>query len=109
MAEQLINIDPDLNHYGEILDEAINSNRRTRLSTIDEYNDLLEQTKSGLSFLNFNIRSYNANSDELYSIFNSMKSYPDVLTLTETWFTADYTEDLVGYTFYHSVRTGRRM
>ena len=108
MTELLMNIDPDLNHYGEDLDEAINSNRRTRLSTIDEYNNLLEHTKSGLSFLNFNIRSYNANSDELHSIFNSMKSYPDVLTLTETRFTADYTEDLVGYRSYHSVRTGRR-
>ena len=57
------------------------------------------------SFFSYNVRSYNANSDSLFSLFHDYFSYPDVLSLTETWFQEHTTEDISGYNSYHTIRT----
>lgn len=106
MAEHLLNIDPEFNHYNEI-DDSINASKTSKYCTTREYNNILRDSCAEISLLNFNIRSYNAHSDELFCSFED-KSYPHIFVLTETWFSSENTQDLTGYTCFHTVRSARR-
>ena len=107
MIDNIERIDPDSNYYDQIND-SLCENRRPKCVTTSEYNEILKQYAPGISMINYNIRSFNAHIDEFLGIFDSVDSYPQILTLTETWFTGDFTEDLPGFTSFHSVRTDRR-
>ena len=58
--------------------------------------------------MNYNVRSFRANSDSMLSMFHFEISFPDVLILSETWFKDDVQDDLPSYNGYHTVRSGRR-
>ena len=58
--------------------------------------------------MSYNIRSFNANSDTFFSMFNSVKNFPIVLNLVETWFYESSTEEIPGYNSFHTVRQDGR-
>ena len=72
-----------------------------------DFNKLLDDSPNFVTLINFNIRSYHANSDAFFCIFNE-KNLPDIFVLTETWFSNDNTLNLHGYSSYHTIRNTRR-
>jgi hypothetical protein len=48
-------------------------------------------------FLHQNIRSFSKNSDEFILYFSQLQLPIDIMILTETWFTGEYTDDIEGY------------
>jgi len=77
--------------------------------TVDSFNDMCRnETVHKFSLLHMNIRSFNRNSDELCLFIGQLDVKPDVLVLTETWFSHNYTDDLYGYSGYHVFRGDRR-
>ena len=98
----LSHIDPDDNHF-----EIFESNMNTPYLTISEYNAHNMHQNSSLIFYNFNIRSYNANSDLLLSTFQNTSKLPKILVLTETWFNV-IGEELEGFHGYRTIRTSNR-
>ena len=99
-------IDPDLNYFGDVHNYSDHS--QSKYITIEEYNELMLNTDRLFTIYNYNIRSYSANSNSFFSTFDSLSCYPDVLVLTETWFTPNYTVDLPSYHSFHSTRNERR-
>ena len=76
--------------------------------SIYDYNKLTENSNY-LTFMSYNIRSFNANSDTFFSMFNSVKNFPIVLNLVETWFYESSTEEIPGYNSFHTVRQDGRL
>ena len=99
-------IDPDLNYLNEIF-ESINSSKQSCYISVEESNSLISD-KTFFSILTYNIRSFNANSDSFFSMFNDNKNFPDILCLTETWFQDGVTEDISEYISYHTIRDSGR-
>ena len=62
-------------------------------------------SSSMFSVLNYNIRSFQKNSDAFVPVID--KSLPSVLTLSETWFTDDFQAEIPNYNSYHSIRSFR--
>jgi len=69
----------------------------------DNFNDCNE-----LFIVNFNVRSFNANVDEFIAFVNNLGKIPDIIVLTETWFSDIYSEPLDGYVCFHSFRSNKR-
>jgi len=55
-----------------------------------------------------NIRSFFKNNDELLIFIDQLPTKPDVIILTETWFTASTVTDIDGYNAFHTTRDNRR-
>jgi len=61
------------------------------------------------SIFHLNIRSFNRNSDELGVFLDLLGAKPDVIVLTETWFSpGNCVGELLGYSAHHVYRTDRR-
>jgi len=61
-----------------------------------------------LSIFHVNIRSFHSNGDELVLLIDQLATRPDVLVLTETWFTDSYLGEIYGYEARHVYRRDRR-
>ena len=61
-----------------------------------------------LSIFHQNIRSFNRNCDELFIFLNQFTVCPDIIALTETWFSSDTICKFDGYVGYHVYRENRR-
>ena len=96
----LYDVDPDVHYFGSDLQQS-------NYYSVDQYKDLCYDSKSFISIINYNIRSFSANSDSMISMFSS-SSFPEILTLTETWFNEDNLEDISGYSSFHITRKLRR-
>ena len=107
MVSNLIHIDPDTNHFAEMSEVNLINNQISKYYAISEYNDFVNSLGKEIIALTFNIRSYRHNIDNFHTIFNGSNSYPEIIVLTETWFTDEYTEELEGYTSNHTVRDYR--
>ena len=97
----LDSIDPDVNYFSTSeshTDEALSC----RYITIDEFNDVCGNCAGGITILNSNIRSYNSNSDIMYTLLGEY--IPEVLVWTETWFKQSSIKNLPGYNCYHTIR-----
>jgi hypothetical protein len=82
-------------------------NRNCEVYDIDSFNAEFTGT-SDLFIVNFNVRSYNANVDEFIGYINNLCRIPDIIVLTETWFSNSYTDCLDGFNCHHCVRTASR-
>ena len=94
-------LDPDV-HY---LTEFNNSSHCDYVS-INDYEQLCESNSAYLKLINYNVRSFRANAQNFLDAFNSC--LPQVLVLTETWFSNNYATDIEGYDSFHTVRPSRR-
>jgi len=81
--------------------------------TLDRYFDLydisnLYSANKDIAILHFNIRSFAKNSDELFLALSVLNFRPEIIVLSETWFSECYIGDINGYNGYHSFRQNRR-
>jgi len=108
MANFLENIDPDDNFLNEVMPSYSNSSM-CQYYTVDRYNSSFSSSDSSLTLMNFNIRSFNANSSEFISFLGSLVVVPDIIVLTETWFSVDADAyEIDGYSGCHTVRQRNR-
>ena len=61
----------------------------------------------GLCILNFNIRSFRANIDSFLTYVQQLKIIPDIIVLTETWFSENQIDFIPGYKQYNCCRKDR--
>ena len=57
-------VDPDVHYFGSDLQQS-------NYYSVDQYKDLCYDSKSFISIINYNIRSFSANSDSMISMFSS--------------------------------------
>ena len=57
--------------------------------------------------MNYNIRSFSANSDTFFNIFGD-NNLPQIFVLSETWFNVNNTQELPGYKSHHVFRSDCR-
>ena len=95
------NINPDSNYH--LFTQ--NTNSICRYMSINEYNASLN-FNNYFSILSYNIRSFDKNFDS-FSCGLSPQSMPDILCLSETWFSRNITSEIPGYSGYHVTRDGR--
>ena len=99
------NIDPDNMYYSDFSYMTDESSQSNYFSTI-QYNNLNKISK--LNIITYNIRSFSANSDCFLALFSEFNNYPDILVLTETWFTSVHKCEIPSYTSYHTIRENGR-
>lgn len=91
---------------GELIDEYVGDSN-CNIFNIDtfnsEYSDL-----NDLLIMSFNVRSFHANGDEFVSFLNNLVKIPDIIVLTETWFSDTYCDGFDDYCAFHVCRTNRR-
>ena len=104
--ENIDMIDPDINYLDGQFD-SFETTKQSNYVSVENLNFLLSN-KSLFSFMTYNIRSFNANFDSFLSMFTNDNNFPDILCLTETWFTDSNYEDISGYTSYHTIRNSGR-
>ena len=75
--------------------------------TVQSFNDGMENNINDIIVLHINIRSFNANFSDLSCLIDQLGKPIDIIAMSETWFTGDYTEDIVGYDAFHSYRVDR--
>ena len=96
-------IDPDLNHFGDIM----SLRRNCRYYSVSNYNEMAVNLKE-FFIMTYNIRSIGANIDYFCTIMHNTKSYPHVLVLTEIWSAHDNDVVLNNYSTYNITRSNRR-
>jgi len=65
--------------------------------------------RDNFSIFHLNIRSFNKNSDDLSVVLDQLGPKPDVIVLTETWFSSDNCNgELPGFSAQHVFRSDRR-
>ena len=96
-------IDPDDNYFSALF-ESLNCEQQSEYCSIEKYNDLCRD-ENYYTIFHVNIRSFRANSDSFLALFENSLSYPDVVILSETWFSSNYTDTIPGYEPYHIYRT----
>ena len=94
-------IDPDLQYFSEFND-LVESGEQSNYHSPEEYNSLCSNNLP-LKILSYNIRSFRANADSFFTIFND-HSLPDILVLTETWFSNEFKSEIPSYQGYHTIR-----
>ena len=99
------NIDPDENYFDHIF-PSINASEQSKYFTSSQFNSLCLQYPNSITILNFNIRSFTKNSNLLFASFDP-NFIPEILVLTETWFTDNNIQNIPGYNSYHTLRIGR--
>ena len=99
-------LDPDIHHFQHCYDPLVNL--ICDYTSISDFNNIIRNSESNLNIVNYNIRSFSANSDSFISIFDHFDSTPDILVLTETWFKEDSLKELPHFNSFHTIRTTRR-
>ena len=97
--------DPDKNYFENQFD-CISSTTQSNYINIFDFHEI-PLSSSKLRLISYNIRSFAANSDTMFAMLNN-GSFPDILCLSETWFTSETTQDIDGCTCYHVTRPTRR-
>jgi len=60
------------------------------------------------SVFHCNIRSFHKNSDELLILLSRLSHKPDIIVLTETWFSEGFVGEMDSYQGFHVYRNNRR-
>ena len=103
--ENLNEIDPDANYINDAF-PSLNSCAQSKYTSVEDFNGIISGPKPILSFISYNVRSFNANSDEFFCMFHNEDNYPDIMIFTETWFTENTTVNVPGFEAFHVVRKG---
>ena len=96
--------DPDINHYDNLIDSDVTI--QSSYVPISQFQKPLNSI-SHVTFLAYNIRSFNANSHKFFPLFHNYEDLPDVLVLSETWFKDGNAENIAGFRASHIFRIGR--
>jgi len=91
------------------INSVIMDDMNERYYELDDLTELFQRLNThNLSVLHLNIRSFHRNGDELGLLIDQMDTRPDILVLTETWFSHGYQGELRGYDSHHIYRYNRR-
>jgi len=77
-------------------------------SDFNELSDLYSNSNDLISIYHFNVRSFAKNGDDVLLFLSGLPSLPDVIVMSETWFSDDYVEEINGYSGHHVYRNARR-
>ena len=102
LSRFLQNIDPDSNYF-----HILNSDSTPSYLSVSEFKEVMEKN-SNFTCINFNILSFQKNSDSFLGLFDKPQNLPRVFVLTETWFEPHSVKHIPGYQGYHTVREERR-
>ena len=94
-------IDPDENYFD------LSSVESDGYFSVEDMRNAFDDYSKSSFFLNFNIRSFSANSDSMFCLLKLYDLVPDVICLTETWFSKDYTQPITGFNAVHTIRSDR--
>ena len=100
-------IDPDLHHFDQFSESNGDTDTICNYVTFSDYDRIMIDKKSALTILNYNIRSFNSNFDTFIASFNNYDVVPDILTLSETWFTETSLTEIPHFRGYHTIRPQR--
>ena len=75
-------IDPDDNFFDDFY-QCLGSEKQSIYYSVNSYNSLCSKLPNFITFLNYNVRSFNANFDTFFCMFEN-NNIPDILVLTET-------------------------
>ena len=103
---RLSEVDPDTNYFNTLYD-SLSGPRQSNYITIDDYNVSCTNDRSSFKIMTYNVRSFRANFNTMFSMFQNDDSFPEVLVLSETWFNEGTCQNIRGYLAYHITRTGR--
>lgn len=101
--EILIDADPDDNLFNNYY-RSMNVDRQSNYYSITNFNDSFTRDDQCFKLCNFNIRSFNANSDEFLAFLECLTLKFNVIILTETRFLEGAGRGIDGYDGYHSGR-----
>ena len=106
MSENLDYADPDENYFDDRFRGNGNSNPQNYFS-IQNLNSVLTQDFNELFIIHVNIRSFNANIDSFIALFDSLKTPPTVIVLSETWLNQSSLSaaNIPGYNGFHTCRS----
>ena len=98
----LQNLDPDNNFFNEVY---FGKGENSLYYSVDSYNKTFQNSKN-LKIFHLNIRSFRANFDLFNSTLATLCDFPDIVCLTETWFSSDSLDInfLDGFSSFHTVR-----
>ena len=98
----LNDIDPDENFFENSTHTAMSD-----YFTLDSFNELSKDNTNMATFINYNIRSFQSNSDSFMVCFD-LDTMPTAFILTETWHSNEYQGIINGYKAHHTYRVERR-
>ena len=99
-------IDPDSNFFNEFYENFNNFHQPSYLS-VDECNQLNTSSEVYFTILNYGVKSFRQNSDCFLSIFND-DYFPNVILLSETWYSTTYQDDIPGYNSFHTFTSNQK-
>ena len=96
---KLNELDPDVKFFDLLNDNDLSST--SKYYSIHDLKQLDENKSTTLSIVHLNVCSFGANFYKFRALFASCNLVPDILLLTETWFSHDSPLELDGYTGHH--------
>ena len=101
----MTDIDPDENYFTNV---CPNENQSIYCSLAD-FNKKFTETNF-FTLFTINIRSFFRNFDSLVGFLESLRKFPELLVLSETWLTKLDVEfaNIIGYESFHTLREGKR-
>ena len=72
--------------------------------TVNHFNTTFHRNCKKFMVINFNIQCFDAKIDEFTAFLHEIKLIPEIIILTETWFSPQTCRELPGYKGYHCTR-----
>ena len=88
----------------EHADEVLNNNIPCSYYDVPQLNSSIQS--DNFIVFHHNITSLNCNSDHLLLMLSQLRYKVHVIVLNETWFSEGLVDSIVGYTEFHSCRSG---
>ena len=76
--------------------------------SFEQFNNKFSSQNKKLFVMNFNIRSFSANFDQFSVFLDELVRLPDLITITETWNSADKDAEIYGYDAFHCNRPSNK-
>ena len=96
MTDRLSNVfndnDPDEDYFDNLF-PSINVSQQSKYLALFDFNTLCSSSTNLIYILNFNIRSFNANSNFFFFAHFDTRFLPAILSFSETWFNNDDIHD----------------
>ena len=103
---RLNDLDPDVNFFNPLHVNDLNSS--SNYQSIHDFKQLDVNKSTTLSIVHLNVCIFGASFDKFRALFAYCNLVPDILLLSETWFTQDSSRELGGYKGHHVTRRNRR-
>ena len=99
----LDDLDPETNFFNNYF-KSMDVQSQSNYYTVESFNELSKVHTKNFSLCSYNIRSFQANSEEFFAFTNALSIEFEVIVLTETRFREGEGLSISGYDGYHSGR-----